>query len=277
MICIHPRKDGLSSAEVYRLVEVLNQALPAMNLMAIGLHPEDPFNIDGLYTRREPYPNIQLIRLDVVERAHESIKNSGYYDRWTESNLRDTMFSQEEIMSVARDHTKIVREYTQYIIDFVEQPHPKLGNLPVCPFARKARLENRIQFEVLELTREGILALVPSFKAKPELHMMICIHPRKDGLSSAEVYRLVEVLNQALPAMNLSALGGHPEDPFNIDGLYTRREPYPNIQLLRLDVGERAHQSIKNSGYYDRWTESNLRDTMSLSSSWAAVTHRSAR
>jgi len=163
-------------------------------------------------------------------------------------------------MSVAPDHAEIVRELTQYIIDFVEQPQPKLGNLPVCPFARKARLENRIQFEVLELTREGVLALVPLFTAKPELHLMICIHPRKDGLSSAEVHRLVEVLNQALPSMNLMAIGLHPEDLFNIDGLYTRREPYPNIQLLRLDVGEWAHQSIKNSGYYDHWTESNLRD-----------------
>jgi hypothetical protein len=60
-----------------------------MNLMAIGLHPDDPFNIDGLHTRREPYPNIQVLRLDVGEWAHESIKHSGYYDRWTESNLRD--------------------------------------------------------------------------------------------------------------------------------------------------------------------------------------------
>jgi hypothetical protein len=153
-----------------------------------------------------------------------------------------------------------VREYVRYIIDFVEQPHPKLGNLPICPFARRARLENRVQFEVLELTSEGVLALVPSFTAKPDLHMMICIHPRKDGLSSTHIHRLVEVLNHALPPLNLSALGGHPEDPFNIDGLYTRREPYPNIQLLRLDIGERAHQSIKNSGYYDHWTESNLRD-----------------
>ena len=70
-------------------------------------------------------------------------------------------------MSAAPDHAEIVRELSQYIIDFVERPHPKLGNLPVCPFARKARLENRIQFEVLELTREGILALVPLFMAKP--------------------------------------------------------------------------------------------------------------
>jgi hypothetical protein len=163
-------------------------------------------------------------------------------------------------MSVAPDHAEIVRELYQYIIDFVEQPHPKLGNLPVCPFARKARLENRIQLEVMELTREGVLALVPLFAANPEVDLMICIHPRKDGLSSIEVRRLAEVLNQALPAMNLMAIGLHPDDPFNIDGLYTRREPYPNIQLLRLDVGERAHQSLKNSGYYDRWTESNLRD-----------------
>lgn len=163
-------------------------------------------------------------------------------------------------MSIAQDHAEIVRELSQHIIDFVERPHPKFANLPICPFARKARLENRIQFEVLELTCDGVLALVPSFTAKPELHLMICIHPRRDGLSSAEVHRLVEALNRALPAMNLMALGGHPDDPFNIDGLYTRQEPYPNIQLTRLDIGERAHQSIKNSGYYDRWTESNLRD-----------------
>jgi hypothetical protein len=79
------------------------------------------------------------------------------------------------------------------------------------------------------------------------------------------------------------------QDPFNIDGLYTRREPYPNVQLLRLDVGERAHQSLKNSGYYDRWSESNLRGVSlrpdqtlmpqmsSLSSSWPAAGHRPER
>ena len=58
-------------------------------------------------------------------------------------------------MSVAPDQAEIVRELIQYIVDFVEQPHPKLGNLPVCPFARRARLENRIRFEVCALTRRG--------------------------------------------------------------------------------------------------------------------------
>ncbi|HEY6973022.1 MAG TPA: hypothetical protein VI359_01835, partial [Nitrospiraceae bacterium] len=52
------------------------------------------------------------------------------------------------------------------------------------------------------------------------------------------------------------------------DGLYTRRDPYPNIQILRVDVGERAYQSIKGSGYYQRWTESNLRDVSASPISW---------
>jgi hypothetical protein len=60
--------------------------------------------------------------------------------------------------------------------------------------------------------------------------------------------------------MNLMALGAHPDDSFNIDGLYTRREPYPNIQLLRLDLGVRGAESLKSTGYYDRWTEDNIRD-----------------
>jgi hypothetical protein len=163
-------------------------------------------------------------------------------------------------MTVAPDHAAIVRELSQYIMAFVEQPHAKLGNMPVCPFARRARLENRIRFEVHELTYEAILALVPSFLAKSQLDLMICIHPRRDGISCAEVRRLVEMLNRSLPAVNLMAIGLHPADPFNIDGLYTRREPYPNIQLLRLDVGARAHHSISNSGYYALWSESNFRD-----------------
>jgi hypothetical protein len=168
--------------------------------------------------------------------------------------------NREEAITTAPGHAAIVRELSQYIIDFVEQPHTKLGNMPVCPFARKARLENRIQFEVRALTYEGVLSLVPSFSANPEFDLMICIHPRRDGISSTEVRRLVEMLNRKLPAMNLMAIGLHPSDPFNIDGLYTRREPYPNVQLLRLDVGVHAHNSIRNSGYYALWSESNFRD-----------------
>ncbi len=154
---------------------------------------------------------------------------------------------------------KIIREFTQHIIQFVEKPRPELGNLPVCPFARKARLENRIRFEVLELTWENIIALVPTFLANADQSLIVFIHPSTDGLSYEDVRSVVVELNRKLHNANLLALGGHPEDPFNIDGLYTRKDPYPNIQLIRLDLGEQSYLSIKDSGYYDRWSEHHFR------------------
>ena len=164
------------------------------------------------------------------------------------------------------DYAEIVDEFIQHIVHFVERPRPELSNFPVCPFARKARLESRIRFEVLELRHENIIAMAPEFLAQSETCLMVCIHPHRDGRSFEDVRRLVGALNRELSAANLLALGGHPDDPFNIDGLYTRREPYPNIQLIRLDLGEESYLSIKDSGYYDRWTEHNFKEVITPSS-----------
>ena len=165
-----------------------------------------------------------------------------------------------------KEHIEVIREFTDYIVNFVEQPRPEMGNMPVCPFARKARLDSRMRIEVMELTSGAITPHLASFARESSLDLIICVHPEKNGLSCGEVYRLAGELNELLPALNILALAGHPDDPFNIDGLYTRREPYPNIQLLRRDVGERAYRSLESSGYYDRWTEENFRDLIPMMS-----------
>ena len=106
-------------------------------------------------------------------------------------------------MSVAPDHAEIVRELTRYIVDFVEQPHPKLGNLPVCPFARKARLENRVQFRGSRVDTGGrSLTWCRCSKRSLSFTWSSGIHPEKDGISSEEVRRLVDALNETLPARN---------------------------------------------------------------------------
>ena len=159
-----------------------------------------------------------------------------------------------------KDRDAIVQEFLDYIIGFVEQPRPELGDLPVCPFSRGARLEGRMRIEVIELNVEAITAQLPCFQRDPHLEMLLCVHPHRGPPSCAEVYDLAKELNRSLLALNLVALAGHPSDPFNIDGLYTRRDPFPNIQLLRHDVGERAYKSLEKTTYYDRWSEENYRN-----------------
>jgi hypothetical protein len=57
-----PRRDGLTATEARELARELNATLLDMKLMATSSHPDDDFNIEGLYTRRSPHPAIHLMR-----------------------------------------------------------------------------------------------------------------------------------------------------------------------------------------------------------------------
>ncbi len=153
---------------------------------------------------------------------------------------------------------EIIEEFLNHIIKFVEKPQLQFSNLPVCPYAKRARLQNRIRFEVIEMTKDGIINLIPSFAENKELEVMVCIHPRKD-LPCSRVYEVAEELNKELT--DFQAFCGHPEDPFNIKGLYTRREPYPNVQIINKELGNKATAGLRKTGYYKMWREEHFRYT----------------
>ena len=138
--------------------------------------------------------------------------------------------------------------------DFVERPHEKFGGLPVCPFAKQSRVRGEYQFRVMELTRDAVLAIAPLFD-DTRLHLIICVDPSEGRVTATEARELVRELNATLLDMNLMATSTHPDDDFNIDGLYTRRTPHPAISPMRFDVGDRAYKSLMKSHYYDKWKE----------------------
>ena len=41
---------------------------------------------------------------------------------------------------------EIQLKLNQWLVDFVEKPNPLLNNWPPCPYARQARLSNKIHF-----------------------------------------------------------------------------------------------------------------------------------
>ena len=46
----------------------------------------------------------------------------------------------------------IVEEIKNWIINFVEIKTPIFGNMPVCPFAKKERINNKINYVVTDLS-----------------------------------------------------------------------------------------------------------------------------
>src|SRR5262245_66358577 len=78
----------------------------------------------------------------------------------------------------------VVAAIERWSAEFTEPPHHIVGDLPVCPFARAARLKKSIRFEVLPfdaddpLERDGaILTLVRELPQRRELETLFVIHP----------------------------------------------------------------------------------------------------
>jgi hypothetical protein len=153
---------------------------------------------------------------------------------------------------------------------FIEQPHHIVGDLPVCPFAKAARLKKTIRFEVMRfdpadpLESDGtILTLVREFARQAELETLFVIHPEPAQIGARPLEAFVARLNARMAAepstRMLQAFEAHPHSEFCIGGVYTRRSPFPSFQVLSRALLKTASDSLLGSRYYDHFNPTMLK------------------
>jgi hypothetical protein len=171
--------------------------------------------------------------------------------------------------SATRDD-EVVAAMVRWSEDFIEQPNRVVSNLPVCPFAKAARLRRTVRFEVQAFRTDDpleaggdVFRLVEAFIQCPDLETLFVIHPERGAMSARALERFVARLNARLAAgpatAHLQAFEAHPESEFCIGGIYTRRSPYPSFQILSWYLLKTASDSLLGSGYYDHFTPAMLR------------------
>jgi hypothetical protein len=157
-----------------------------------------------------------------------------------------------------------IAEMKDYMMNVLEKSHPTFGNLPICPFAKKFRVENKIEFQVYpfaeaDLDRESdLLKLIDAFHQNPQFEVLLVIHPQVSAMTPITLEHWTQQLCQIIQPLNLIAYGGHPKDSFNIDGLYTRREPYMNFTVQTKGKLKWASDLLQHTGYYQNWSPENL-------------------
>lgn len=172
--------------------------------------------------------------------------------------LRQPDRVRESELLVGMSDQSVLHEYMEWIVSFLEKRHEETGGLPVCPFAKAGLARGKATVTVGKLTRSFVMAQVRRLEAT-KADTMTIIDPRKAGMSWQEARRLCEVVNREMFPKVL-AISLHPEDPFNIAGLHTRRAPYPSIQLTEEKGGDAAFETLKTTDYYGHWTEQNNKD-----------------
>jgi len=167
----------------------------------------------------------------------------------------------------------IVAEVLAWSAGTLEVPHAVFGGLPVCPFARAARLKRAIRFEICAFsvtdpleTGSALLDLIGDFareEAAGRSETLFVIHPDRHAISAPELEGFVVRLDRRLQAVprlaGLRVFDAHPESEFQVGDVYTRRGPYPSFQVLSHARLKATSDTLRGAGYYDRFTPAMLR------------------
>ena len=162
--------------------------------------------------------------------------------------------------------TEIIESTVRWMTEFVELPHPIFSDLPICPFAKKARLANQILFKIERFSAltefdgdSTIIKLIHEFY-NSDFEIMVVINPEKTAITAPQIKELIAQLNNHISELGLLAFPVHPEEDFNIDGLHTRRMPYPAFTVQLNSKLKLASDSLEKTEYYKNWTAEQLKE-----------------
>lgn len=161
----------------------------------------------------------------------------------------------------------IIQRTIEYMIDFLEQPHPVFGGLPVCPYARKARLSHQILYKVDRFDVNSsldfdspLIQRIQEFHQSQHHEVLLVLHPDPKAMTPEQIQQFMNRLNPIIASWGLIAFGGHPDESFNIQGVYTRRLPYINFTVQAQHQLARVSETLLQTQYYHNWTPENLKN-----------------
>ncbi len=151
------------------------------------------------------------------------------------------------------DFEQARQDITQWIVSFVEKPTPLLSGWPPCPYARQARLQNRIDI------REGLRdPLELSAVHMQDLDVIAYVYD-PDQFTADAFNQAVDQLNQAyLVPRNMIALADHPGDPEVVNGVCMNQGTWAIVFLQDLDKLNTAAGQLAAKGFYHGWSEDYL-------------------
>jgi hypothetical protein len=153
----------------------------------------------------------------------------------------------------------IKQQLNEWMINFVEKPNPQLGNWAPCPYARKARIENKIVIlfaEADDLENQVELALSRLEGENAVEAFAVCFDHTK--ITPEELESRMQKFNAELMPRNYVVLEDHPGYQEYIAGVRMNFNHCGLLLVQYLSQLNEAAAKLKDKGYYDVWSEKNL-------------------
>ena len=140
----------------------------------------------------------------------------------------------------------------EWMKNFVEVPHPSLGNWSPCPYARQARLNNSIEIRPgTSLIADGIAAVANHLWYKE----VVVYYYDLEQWPVDKFQHEHSQLNAFLRIHGLISLDDHPADVELVNGVSMNFGPAALAIIQERKKLDTAAEILYNKGYYKDWSE----------------------
>ena len=150
----------------------------------------------------------------------------------------------------------VKQDIENWIVNFVEVPHPALGGFPPCPYARSARLKRSYQvflgtdpyYDLKHCARHGI----------GNSEVIIYAYDPNEWSHELFASSLDQANQEFLLSADLLALEDHPHDVEIVNGVCMNQGTYALALVQSVSDLNTKAQLMANKGFYHTWPEEYL-------------------
>jgi hypothetical protein len=153
-----------------------------------------------------------------------------------------------------QEHTKT--ELINWMQEFVEKPNSALGDWAPCPYARAARLANKI--EIVFCDADALKSTVESQLSTLEDKDVVVVCFDHTEISASDLEAQVKSHNQLLMPRNYVILEDHPDAVEHVNGVHMNFGLCGLLVVQKLNKLNTAADTLRERGYYDQWDQAAL-------------------
>lgn len=153
-------------------------------------------------------------------------------------------------------------EYKEYLTKWIDEvlsvPSDLLNSLPICPFARRAILDNQIKFIRTSNYMDDIPVLLQQWDEAVHAVVFVC----DDDVDADQYVSDVADLNAEFLSQNLVLLEDHVNIEEAFHGIKFNNGRYNIIIAQRLHNINEASRALERKGYYINWSDDMYNDVV---------------
>ena len=145
-----------------------------------------------------------------------------------------------------------------WINNFVTKPNPVFGNLPPCPFARKAIVDNKVEFQEMIGTTDYATLYQTVCNFDWDTKDVLCMILPGDHFSAKETVEIARDLNSYFMRRDIVVLEDHPKISERVSSVKLNNGEF--ILFLAQSLSKLNHFSkvLESGPYYKNWSKSYL-------------------